>query len=915
MAKYSPLPVFAACSLLATVFCDAAPRFVAQTWQSEDGLPSNSLRAVAQASDGYLWVGTAEGVVRFDGVRFTGFLAEPDSTLARLPVRALFPLANGDVWEATGNALLRGRGTRLDEVQLPPYSKSGAAPAVSQVVLGTDSDVFAVRGIELWQITPGKMPRAVEQTPALEKLLQEDAERARQHGRVSVSAGQFQLRDSLARLWRFIPVTGLTIASGENQPELVSFRGERPAVVTAMLEDREGNIWLATQTQGLWQLRATRVEVLTTADGLSHRETLLVREDHTGALWVATRAGGLDCFISGAAKHFDVPRAPRPVSALCETRSGDFWTATRDGSVFCLKDGAFRRMFGGESGATRVSAVVEDDQGRVWFGGQNGLFVEKGGELRPTDFSKQEKVTAIASSGPILWIGTENGQVFRGNADHFEPVAPAAAFASCPISSLLPDADGGLWIGTLGCGLFYLRDGQVRAAELPTDVVHPRLTCVLDDRAGFLWLGTLGGICRVPKSELLKTNAPGSESASLVLDRSDGLLTRECTHGGQPAGWRARDGTLWFATGNGVAHVDPKQLTLNTVPPPVVIEEVSANGDELASHVEQVTTGPGRSRLEFHFTALSFTAPEKVRFRTRLEGLDETWRDVGHQRTVAYEAVPPGSYRFRVVAENGDGIWNESGATLAVKVLPHFWETRSFQIGIAVAATTLAVSIGALIMRARMRGRLLRLEAQSAREAERARIAQDLHDDLGASLTEISLLANLAAEEHQQIPEEDNTLTDIASTAQSLVGTLDEIVWAANPRHDTLRSLVEYLTAFAAKFLARANITLRREVPRDLPEMSLDAERRHSVFLAAREALNNAVKHSGASEIWLRVRLENQRLEIAVEDNGRGFDPHTSDEGEGVGNLTSRLARIGGQCRIESRAGSGTRVSLSLLLS
>lgn len=912
MAKYPALLFLVACNFLASVIAEAAPRFLAQAWQSEDGLPSNSLRAIAQSSDGYLWVGTAEGVVRFDGMRFTGFPAEPDAALARLPVRALFPLANGEVWVATGNALLRGRGTRLEDAQIPAYAGTGNPLAVSQVILSTYGDVFAVRGTELWQITQGKMPRLVERTAALEKLLQEDAPRGREHSRLSVGAGQFQLRDSHGRLWRFTPGAGLTVASAENRPEPVSLQGEQPTVITAMLEDREGNIWLATQTQGLWRLRAARVEVLTTTDGLSNRETLLVMEDHTGALWVATRAGGLDCLSAGTAKHFDVPRAPRPVSALCETRAGDFWTATHDGSVFVLKEGVFRRALEHEAGATRVTAIVEDDQGQLWLGGQNGLFVGKGGELRPTDFSRKGQVTALISTGTTIWIGTGTGQVFRGNVDHFEPAAAANAFANSPISSLLSDADGSLWVSTLGGGLFYLHNGHVRAVSFPEGVVHTRVTCVLDDGAGFLWLGTLGGICRVAKLELKNKT---SEPSPLMLDRTDGLLTRECTAGGRPAGWRAHDGTLWFSTGNGVAHVDPKQLALNTIPPPVVIEDVSANGRELASHLERVKTGPGRSRLEFHFTALSFTAPEKVRFRTRLEGLDETWRDVGHQRAVAYEAVPPGSYRFQVIAENGDGVWNKTGATLAVEVLPHFWETRWFQAAIALTATALAISVGALVMRARLRGRLLRLEAQSAREAERARIARDLHDDLGASLTEISLLANLAAEENQPIHSEDNTLTEIADTAQSLVGALDEIVWAANPRHDTLRSLVEYLTSFAAKFLARANITLRRDIPRELPEISLDAERRHNVFLAAREVLNNAVKHSGASEVRLQVRLENKQLEIVIEDNGCGFDPNASDDGEGVGNLASRLAHIGGQCRIESHAEGGTTVSLSLPLS
>jgi signal transduction histidine kinase len=654
--------------------------------------------------------------------------------------------------------------------------------------------------------------------------------------------------------------------------------------------------------------------MLTKSDGLGDRAAILMLEDRAGALWVARQAGGLDRLGANAVQHFEVDPGPlrRPVSALLETQEGVLWAATRDGQVYSLKDGSFSPAFRKLRGPGKILAMAEDAGGQIWFGGRSGLAVWDGGESQRTiDFGSPQVVTAVVSAGATMWVGTENGRVFRGTGEQFQAIAAAESFARQPISSLLPDADGSVWVGTLGGGLFRVREARVVAFAARMSEVDPRITCVLDDRAGFLWLGTLGGICRVEKAMLLGAPSAVTKSA-LVLDRSDGLMTRECTGGGQPAGWRGHDGALYFSTGRGVARVYPERLVLNGHAPPVVIEEASAGGHPLAQIAERVQAGPGRSRLEFRYTALTFTAPEKVRFRTQLEGLDETWRDTDGQRMAAYEAVPPGRYRFRVMAENGDGVWNEAGAALAVEVRPHFWETLWFQAAAALLAAAVAVGVGALIMRARLRGRLLRLEAKNAREAERARIAQDLHDDLGASLTEISLLADLAAEERQEAGGEDDTLPEIAATAQNLVGALDEIVWAANPRHDTLRSLAEYLTSFAAKFLGRAKITLRRDVPRDLPERSLDAKRRHSIFLAVREALNNAVKHSGASEVWLRLRLDNDRIEVAIEDNGRGFDPQASGEGDGVGNLASRLERLGGRGRIESRSGGGTRVLLTL---
>ncbi len=914
IAKCSWIPALVTLGLLSAWLpsTEGATRFLARSWQSEDGLPSNVLRGVVQATDGYLWVGTAEGIVRFDGQRFTGFPA--DSELARQSVRSLYPLANGDVWITTaGNLLIRGRGARLEEVSLPPSTNSAALHVVTQVALSKNGDVFVVRDAEVWQIADGKVARAAERNVALDKLLQDDLADKSERGRGAQSDSTVQLRGLRGEVWDFRPGTGLTHTDLAGNTEPVSMQIDPPSSVRAMMQDREGNLWLSTGTQGLWRLRPARVDVLSMANGLSDRTVRLGCEDREGALWIAPNAGGLDCLSAGEARRVEVGSTPtRQISALLETHAGSLWAAIRDGQVYALQDGNFNLALPKDRPVARVLTMTEDKQGLIWLGRRNGLSVWDGNEARNMDLGGTENVMSVISAGSTIWAGTESGKVYRGSADgRFVMIAGAEAFARQPISDLRPDTDGSVWIGTIGGGLFYFRADHVEALATRMTEVDPRITCVLDDGAGFLWLGTLGGICRVNKAKLLGSHSPVPGS-TLVFDRSDGMLTRECTRGGQPAGWRGRDGTLYFSTGDGVAYVHPDRLVINTVPPPVAIEEASANDRPLSPDAGRVQVGPGRSRLEFRFTALSLTTPRKVRFRTRLEGLDEAWRDAGNQRTAVYESVPPGRYVFRVTAENGDGIWNETGAALSVDVLRHFWETRWFQSLVALLTAALAVGVGALVMRARMRGRLLRLEAQTSREKERARIAQDLHDDLGASLTEISLLANLALEERGANSKDDDTLPEVAVKAQALVGALDEIVWAVNPRHDTLRSLAEYLAAFAGKFLGRAGIALRRDVPRDLPEMNFDAERRHNIFLAVREVLNNVVKHSGASEAWLRLRIENRRLELVVEDNGRGFDPAIPRSGNGVGNVSSRLARIDGKCQIESHPGGGTKVLLSL---
>lgn len=890
-------------------------RYIARSWQSDDGLPSNVLRAIAQSTDSYLWIATAEGLVRFDGQRFVTIPGSPETAGTMRMLRALFPLPSGEVWVTTsGNPLLRVRGTEVKQFMLPGLGDTGPARSAAQVITDESGQACIVRGTELWKITDEKVVPA-NRSPELDRRIQMHTAQEPERGRATQGQSPIRLRGSGGELWEFTPGKGLTVTDSEDIPEPITIAGESPTIIRTMIQDREGNLWLGTETQGLWRLRRPRVEVLTQEDGLSDRGTFLVIEDQTRALWAAPISGGLDWFSGGSVKHYDVQPSPtqRPVSALLATRSGALWAAARDGQVYAFKDGRFTPAFTAERGPGKVLAMAEDEAGQIWLGSRYGLMASDGGETRRTiDLGTPETVTSLRCIGSRVWAGTESGRLYIGEGETFSTVGDADDFGRQAISSLLPDSQGGMWVGTLGSGLFLVRNESVQALAPRMPKVDPRITCVLEDNAGNLWLGTLGGICRVSKTKLFDKNNLENAGA-IILDRADGLLTRECTRGGEPAGWRGHDGTLYFSTGHGVARVNPGRLSINTVPPPVVIEEAGDGKQVLPKGATHIQAGPGRSRLSFSFTALSFTSPEKVRFRTRLEGLDDTWRDAGTQREATYEAVPPGDYRFRVLAENGDGVWNEIGAALTVEVIPHIWETRWFRVTMALFAAAMAAGIGVLITRARLRARLLALEAQTSREKERARIAQDLHDDLGASLTEISLLANLAAEERKDTADPDDTLPEVAAKAQALVGALDEIVWAVNPRHDTLRSLAEYLAAFGGKFLGRAGITLRRDMPRDLPDVAFDAERRHNIFLTTREALNNAVKHSRATEAWLRIRCDEDELVVSIEDNGHGFSTEVDDLSEGLRGMRKRMEQIGGTCKIDTGSG-GTTVRLSLPL-
>jgi len=400
----------------------------------------------------------------------------------------------------------------------------------------------------------------------------------------------------------------------------------------------------------------------------------------------------------------------------------------------------------------------------------------------------------------------------------------------------------------------------------------------------------------------------------------------ECAGGSQPSHGQTRDGRLWFPTSRGLAVIDPGGFRTNELAPPVIIESLAIagtnwwNNDELA---RPARVPPGRQRFEVRFTAVSFIAPERVRFRYRLEGMDEAWTEiVSGPRTATYNLVPPGEYTFRVTACNSDGVWNTAGARLPFSVLPHFWQTWSFQIGVSLLAALTLGGVVRRLTRRRYRDKLEQIERQRAVERERSRIARDIHDDIGAGLTRITLISQTANEDLANSSLAAAHLHRIDATARELTKALEEIVWAINPKHDTLDSLANYLGRFAQDFGSTAGLRCRIDIPTQLPPWPLTAEVRHNLFLAFKEALHNVVRHAGARQINVDLRLTSEGFTLAVEDDGRGFEcpvdrgaisengpvRGTVGGGNGLSNMARRLEEIGGRCEIHSAPGAGTTV-------
>jgi signal transduction histidine kinase len=322
---------------------------------------------------------------------------------------------------------------------------------------------------------------------------------------------------------------------------------------------------------------------------------------------------------------------------------------------------------------------------------------------------------------------------------------------------------------------------------------------------------------------------------------------------------------------------------------------------------------PNHRRLEFEFTALSFVGTENISFRCRLDGYDDDWVEPKQGRVAWYPRLDKGDYKFRVKACNSEGIWNETSTPFAFIVTPFFWQTWWFQSAVVAAFTGLVIAVVRYVSFRRLRAQLLVLEQQAALYKERARIAKDIHDDLGASLTQISLLGELAHQDRAAPDKVGEHVNVIANTARRAVKSLDEIVWAVNPRNDTLAHFIDYTGQFALDYLRLAGVRCRLDLPEHVPARELSTDVRHNLFLVVKEAINNTVKYAHATELRLRIAVTDENLELSVEDNGCGFEqPSEADGADGLRNMRQRMADIGGRCWIQGRPGAGAKIALEL---
>jgi signal transduction histidine kinase len=514
-----------------------------------------------------------------------------------------------------------------------------------------------------------------------------------------------------------------------------------------------------------------------------------------------------------------------------------------------------------------------------------------------------------------VWVGTDGG-LSRWEGKKFTNFSTHNGLSHNSVDAIYEDPDHALWLGTKGGGLNRLQEGKFTAYTTKQGLFSDEIYEIIEDDFGYFWMTCRNGVFRVRKQEFADLDSGRIRRLTCTaFGKADGLASVQCNGVAKPSGWKDKDGRLWFPTIRGVVSVECRIKT-NERPPPIVIEEVIADKkpmQTLLSKVPAARSGivgsaerktfeipPGRGELEIHYTALSLQAPDKNRFKYKLEGTDSDWVEAGTRRMAYYNNVSPGTHTFRVLGCNNDGLWNDTGASMGFVFLPHFWQTWSFKVSLSL--------IGALVLMGLYRIRVSRL-----REIERLRvqIATDLHDDVGARLTKVAMVTEWMDRETSTTDRAKPHIQNIAGTTREIIQAMDEIVWTINPKNDTLDNLANYIFQYAQEYFQHTNVRCRLDLPARLPDYHITTEERHNLFMVVKEALNNVLKHSRATEVRIRLSVVESRLLIMITDNGRGFDPgQVNGSGDGLKNMKQRIQRIGGRFSLESNPGKGTLIKL-----
>ncbi|MBC7926541.1 MAG: hypothetical protein H7039_12870 [Bryobacteraceae bacterium] len=886
----------------------------------------------ASSRSGKLWVGTSAGVSILDEDRVTTI-----TTAQGLPPGAVTGMLEDRkerLWVITSSA--NGGLASIQNMTVKRYGPKEGAPASGILTIFEDS-----RGV-VWLGTRSGICELRE-----ESFVCAGSTNAEAIAIANDAEGALLVADAETR--RVLRFSGGTLQPAFTQSNREAFTTRR------LLRDRDGNVWAGTAGQGLLRIRNGRVESFRRLQGLSSDTIHSLYEDREGSLWLAT-ASGID--------RFRAPRISRLstleglsgdlITAVCASRDGGVWVGTA-GTGLNLVRGAQIERYGLNEGLPGLTVISlhEDESGRLWIGTTEGLsYLDKGRriqQLTSPDQGPLNRVFAISSghrgdvwiidgrngvrhirdtavdtperqpssagktvyqllvdSHERLWLGYYQGGVTVATGDSSKSWGIQDGVAAGPVQSMYEDHAGDIWLAATG-GLSRFRQGRWTTWGTAQGIPAGGVQGVIEGEDGKLWITAGSGLYQLSRAELDQSVAGQPRSLRLTMDTpGEGANIASTARMANPRLARSLDGRLWMSSDDGVASLDPEHLRGNQLAPPVVIEAVVVDGTEMGAGAGKHSF-PGRE-IEFQYTALSFAAPDRVRFRYMLEGFETNWSEPDSRRSIRYANLPPGDYRFRVVGSNNDGVWNTKGAAVSFHRPPLYFQTWWFRSLCVIAVGLLSWGVHRL--------RVRNLQSRFALVlAERSRLSRELHDTLLQGFTGVVYQLSAACQQFESNPAATREKVERAleQADRSMMEARHAISYMRVPELEA-GTLVDALSSVGRSLTDESGVTLHLHVhgvARQLPY-----EVQANAFLIAREAISNAVNHAAASRIDVFLDYRPDSLNLSVSDDGVGFDLQRAaakNHHWGLSGMRERAVHIGGRLNIDSRPGEGTKIELSIL--
>ncbi len=953
---------------------------IAHSWNANNGLPDDQIYDFIKDKEGFLWIATNQGLVRFDGSEYRVFNDQNIPVLKESSYSNLIFDSEKNLYFLNGSRIIKKSRDNIFSLITPKPVDSGlffgfVIDSSGAFWLGTRTNgLYKLEDHQYVHVDSSSGMNAINISYLTIDRNNELWVCAGDRGVYKYKNGKFNLLidkskipgrrvislfvDSFNRLWIGTNEGLLLFKNIKEHSKLITRKK-----IHYISEDSDHNLWLGTIKEGILIYHNGKLLKYTAENELSDNGITKIAI-YGNDIWVGTNKGGINLIrksrifsigkkeglledyvnsvyedkdgsiligTTGGLYKLREPLSNQPlikinklndeyIFAIKRNRSGDLIIGTRYNGLYILKKNKIINYNLSNGLKTNfVRCVFVDDDGSIWIGTNGeGISILKDGKIRHLTRNNGLSYNLISfihkTIDGKIWIGTTGGGVNvidkKGN---IKIIDKSNGLPGNLVSAIYEEPNGNIWLTINRGGVTLIKENKIYNFSTSDGLYSNIIFNIVYDRDNTFWFPTTKGIFSVKKTEFYNYAAGKTKQISYRhFDESDGMIAKSCVGSSPQTTALTKNGLALFSTVKGVVVITPSLLDESKEEASLYFDHILVNNKPF--NLNKVKTlDPNPERIEFFFGAINFQNSKKLNFKCQLSGIDKNWIELGKGKSVGYSHLPYGNYKFRLVSYDPGNNVELASTEINFFVTPYFWETFYFQFFSALSLIIILILITRYINKRKYEKRIKTLEAEKALEKERTRISTDMHDELGAGLTKVSILLGMAKENFKINPEQNEHIQKIIDAANDIEDTMDEIIWSVDPKYDNFRELVNFVTNYAQTYFEDTDIKSRFDIPIEIPDYPLTVEQRHQILSIIKEAFTNVVKHSDANEVILKVKDFDNEFELQIKDNGKGFEPGGKGSMcHGLDNMEKRSKSLGLILNIETKQGTGTTIKLSI---